>query len=102
MVYQRPEWGLPIMDEWIAHNYMWLRRVAILHQLTRKNDTNKDRLFRYCLNCAHEEEFFIRKAIGWALRDYARFNGKDVKEFVLRNKDVLSPLSVKEAMKHIS
>ena len=90
------------MDEWISHDNMWLRRVAILYQLMRKDDLDQDRLFRYCLSCAHEEEFFIRKAIGWALRDYARFNAKDVKEFVLKNKDILSALSFKEAMKHIS
>lgn len=102
MVHQRPEFGAPIMDEWISQDYMWLRRAAILHQLTHKQYTNKERLFQHCLSCKHEEDFFIRKAIGWALRDYAHSNAKDVKEFVLQNKATFSALSVKEAMKHIS
>ncbi len=56
--------------------------------------------FSYCLQCAHEKEFFIQKAIGWALRNYYRYNPKDVKEFVLANQEKLAKLSVKEALKH--
>lgn len=57
-------------------------------------------VFRYCLQAADEEEFFIRKAIGWALRQYYRIDPEAVREFVLKNKNKLSQLSVKEALKH--
>ena len=56
--------------------------------------------FRYCLKCCHEEEFFIRKAIGWALREYFRADPKSVKEFVKNNETKLSNLSKREALKH--
>ncbi len=49
---------------------------------------------------AHEKEFFIQKAIGWALRAYARINASGVKAFTKKHKDVLSKLSYKEAMRH--
>ncbi|WP_347987531.1 DNA alkylation repair protein [Methylomonas sp. AM2-LC] len=62
------------MDEWIAHNNFWSQRVAMLHQLGWRMHTNSDRLFSYAKLLAHEKEFFLRKAIGWALRDYARWN----------------------------
>ena len=89
------------MEEWIKHENMWLRRVAILHQLFYKDKTNQERLFQFCISCASEEEFFIRKAIGWALRQYGRTNPKDVKNFVEKNKESLSNLSIREALKHI-
>ena len=89
------------MDEWIEDDDMWLRRSAILHQLHFKEKTDEDRLFRYCLSRGHEEEFFIRKAIGWGLRQYARCSPEAVRKFVRENEEALSTLSVKEAMKHI-
>ncbi|XP_071080965.1 uncharacterized protein [Haliotis cracherodii] len=89
-----------IMDEWIQDEHLWLRRTAILHQLNYKQKTNQQLLFKYCLMCADEEDFFIRKAIGWALRNYFRTNATAVKTFVKSNKDKLSPLSKKEALKH--
>ena len=55
---------------------------------------------RYCEQCCSEEEFFIRKAIGWALRQYHRTNPKDVVAFVRANEHKLSTLSVREALKH--
>ena len=101
IVKTKPDWGLPLVDRWISHENIWLCRVALLHQLRYKTDTDEQRLFRYCLSRCHEEDFFIRKAIGWALRQYAYTDSKAVKEFVEKNKDKLSMLSVKEAMKHI-
>ncbi|XP_067680024.1 uncharacterized protein [Haliotis asinina] len=89
-----------IMDEWVQDENLWLRRTAILHQLNYKKKTNQELLFKYCLMCADDEDFFIRKAIGWALRNYFRINAAAVKTFVKSNKDKLSPLSQKEALKH--
>jgi 3-methyladenine DNA glycosylase AlkD len=78
---------------------MWLNRSAILFQLGYKQKTNADFLFSECLNHAHSKEFFIQKAIGWALREYAKSNAKTVKEFVENSN--LKPLSTKEALKNI-
>ncbi|HEY8026782.1 MAG TPA: DNA alkylation repair protein [Burkholderiaceae bacterium] len=89
------------MDHWIVEDGFWLRRVAILHQLAWKQDTEERRLFQYCLQCAPEQEFFIRKAIGWALRQYARTAPDAVRRFVDKNRSKLSGLSVREATKHL-
>ncbi|MFV8376181.1 DNA alkylation repair protein [Flavobacterium sp. LB1P71] len=78
---------------------MWLNRSAILFQLGYKQKTNADFLFSECLKQAHSKEFFIQKAIGWALREYAKTNPETVKNFVLNNN--LKPLSTKEALKNI-
>jgi 3-methyladenine DNA glycosylase AlkD len=89
------------MDTLIDAEDFWLRRVAILYQLAWKGETDEQRLFRYCLQCAGEKEFFIRKAIGWALRQYARTAPDAVSRFVNRNSGKLSSLSVREATKHL-
>ncbi len=89
------------MDEALASENFWERRVAILHQLAWRERTDTKRLFGYATACAHEKEFFIRKAVGWALRDYARHAPKEVRVFLREHKSVLSPLTVREAGKHI-
>jgi 3-methyladenine DNA glycosylase AlkD len=89
------------MDELIAHENLWMRRVAILHQLAWKDETDQARLFAYCLRCAGESEFFIRKALGWALRQHARVAPDAVRAFVHRHRARLSPLTVREALKHL-
>jgi 3-methyladenine DNA glycosylase AlkD len=89
-----------LTDEAIMHPNLWIRRVAILHQLGWKNETNTELLFHYILLTAHEKDFFIRKAIGWALRDYAKHNRQAVYEFADANKKILSGLSYREATKH--
>ncbi|HWW69497.1 MAG TPA: DNA alkylation repair protein [Duganella sp.] len=88
------------MDQAIGHENMWVRRVAILHQLGWRDKTNQTLLFSYSLQRAHEKEFFIQKAIGWALRDYARHNPRAVREFTSEERARLSPLSYREANKH--
>lgn len=89
------------MDALIQDEDFWLRRIALLHQLGWKGKTDEKRLFRYCLQQAGEKEFFIRKAIGWALRDYARHAPAAVAGFLVHNGAVLSPLSRREAGKHL-
>lgn len=97
---ERKQFGEPVMKKWINADNMWMRRVAILHQLGMKHRTDEQLLYAFCLARSHEAEFFIRKAIGWALREYAKSNKEGVKLFVSKNKDRLSPLSKREALKH--
>ncbi len=78
----------------------WLNRAAILFQLSYKEKTNAELLFSECIKHSHSKEFFIQKAIGWALRDYGRFHPEAVKKFVKEH--ALKPLSQKEALKNIS
>lgn len=89
----------PILDQWIDDEDYWIRRTAILSQCRHKEKTNKEQLFRHCLKRVHEKEFFIRKAIGWALREYSYANPKAVKAFLLKNKSKLSGLSLREGAK---
>ena len=89
------------LDEWIAGDELWLARTAILHQLGFKADTDVDRLFRYSLVWASCPDFFARKAIGWALRQYAYTDPDAIRAFVAEHADVLSPLTVREASKHL-
>jgi 3-methyladenine DNA glycosylase AlkD len=89
------------MDAWATGDDMWLIRAAILHQLRYKGSTDVDRLFRYCTGQAGHSDFFIRKAIGWALREYAKTDPDAVRRFVRANEARLSPLSVREALKNL-
>ena len=89
------------MDLYATHANFWLRRVALLYQLGYREQTDQTRLWRYCLESAQEPEFFLRKAIGWALREYAKTRPDAVLEFVEVLRDVLSSLSVREALKHL-
>lgn len=88
------------MERYTTHKNKWCRRVAIIDQLKYKTQTDKKFLFETCLINANEPDFFIRKAIGWALREYAKTNPKDVYAFVKANENILSKLSVTEALKH--
>jgi 3-methyladenine DNA glycosylase AlkD len=89
-----------IMDGWIDGE-RWVARTAILHQLSFKHDTDEQRLFDYCRRRAGDTDFFIRKAIGWAMRQYARVAPDDVRAFVEAHDSVLSSLSKREALKHL-
>ena len=89
------------LDRWVDDPDMWLRRAAIICQVGAKERTDAHRLFRYCAAQAHEDEFFIRKAIGWALREYAKTDPGAVAAFVAEHRARLSPLSYREATKHI-
>lgn len=79
---------------------IWLVRMAILHQNGWKAKTNHELLFSLALQHSASEEFFIRKAIGWALRDYAKFAPELVYAFVDENRDKFSGLTYREATKH--
>jgi 3-methyladenine DNA glycosylase AlkD len=90
-----------VMDDWAQSEHMWVARTAILHQLRYKAQTDADRLFRYCLDRADEQDFFYRKAIGWALREYSKTDADAVRKFCAQHQDRLSPLSLREARKHL-
>jgi 3-methyladenine DNA glycosylase AlkD len=91
----------PQIESWIASDDLWLRRVAIICQVGTKHLTDRALLSDAILAAAHEREFFLRKAIGWGLRDYARIDPGWVRKFVAEHADVLSPLSRREALKHL-
>ncbi len=94
-----PEKVFPISQKWIFSENMWLQRTAILFQLTYKKNTNETLLYEYIGHCAESKEFFIQKAIGWALRQYARTAPQSVRQFV--ESYPLKPLSRREALKHL-
>ncbi|MFN2485382.1 MAG: DNA alkylation repair protein, partial [Acidimicrobiia bacterium] len=86
---------------WIEHPDMWLRRTAILSQLGHKEKADWPMLADFSLRRAHEKEFFIRKAIGWALREYARIEPDLVRAFANEHREEVSGLSYREATKHL-
>lgn len=90
-----------IMDQWIEDRNVWIRRSAIICQSKHREQTDHQRLFAYCLARADEKDFFIRKAIGWALREYAYSEPNRVRLFLKRHKSQLSGLSFREAAKHL-
>ena len=97
---QRGGDGHAHMDGALRHADFWLRRIAMLHQLGWRADTDAGWLFEAALALAHEDEFFIRKAIGWALRDYARHAPAEVLAFATQHRQQLSALTRREALKH--
>lgn len=86
--------------EWRRSKNMWLRRTTILFQLGYKKETDFELLCEIIYENLGSDEFFINKAIGWALRQYAYTDPKAVKKFVKATSE-LHPLSRREAMKHL-
>lgn len=89
------------MDLWVESEHIWIARTAILHQLLFTDRTDTNRLFTYCEMRMADTEFFVRKAIGWALRHYARTDPDAVRSFVGRHEGSLSGLSKREALKNL-
>jgi 3-methyladenine DNA glycosylase AlkD len=96
---QFPKETYNVIERFSNANNMWLNRSAIIFQLSYKEKTNFDLLKSECEKHKESKEFFIQKAIGWALRDYSRFNPNGVTEYV--NSTNLKPLSKKEALRNI-
>ncbi|NHZ87315.1 MAG: DNA alkylation repair protein [Planctomycetia bacterium] len=88
--------------EWSADENFWVRRASILAHLKHKEKTNINLLSQTILKLAHEKEFFIRKAIGWVLRQYSYADSDWVLQFVKNHEDELSGLSKREALKAIN
>ena len=91
----------PTIRRWITDVDMWLRRTGIICQLGFGAATDVGLLEDACTSNQGDREFFIRKAIGWALRDYARTDPDWVRTFVDDQRSEMAPLSVREAMKHL-
>ncbi|MFZ6732179.1 DNA alkylation repair protein [Undibacterium sp. Ji42W] len=89
------------MDKALGHPDFWVRRIALLHQLGWREQTDVNRLFAYALALADEKEFFIRKAIGWALRDYAWHDPAAIRDFLQENQGRFSGLTYREAAKNL-
>ena len=100
LVYDKPELG-EIILQWSLSDNIWLRRVAIDHQLLRKEKTDVQLMEKFLLNNLDQTEFFINKAIGWALRDYSKTNPDWVESFIEKNKERMAELSIKEASKYL-
>ena len=87
--------------KWSIDDNIWLRRVAIDHQLLQKDKTDTILLEKILVNNLNQNEFFINKAIGWALRDYSKTNPEWVKNFIEKYKKNMAQLSIREASKYI-
>lgn len=96
-----PEQVTPIVRGWITEPSPWLRRSAIICQVGAKQATDTDLLLAAIEPHLDDRDFFLRKAIGWALRDYARSDPDWVRGQVARLGGRLSPLSRREATKHL-
>ncbi len=88
-----------VADKWNRSDNFWLQRSSIMFQKKYKKETDTALLSKYILNHTQSNEFFIQKAIGWALREYSKTDPAWVKKFVKENK--LAPLSEREALKRI-
>lgn len=88
----------PEMDRWLLDDDLWLRRSALLHQLRWKERADVDWIEHACLRLAPETDFFIRKAIGWALREVSKQDEQRVRRFVVEHDAALSGLSKREAL----
>ncbi len=90
-----------IILAWSRDEDIWLRRLAIDHQLMRKEETDTELLEKILVNNLGQTEFFINKAIGWALRDYSKTNPDWVKDFIERYQVEMAALSIREGSKYL-
>lgn len=90
-----------LMLEWSEDEDFWVRRLAINHQLGRKEKTKTALLEEIITNNFGSDEFFINKAIGWSLRDYSKVNPEWVRVFINKYSDEMSNLSIREASKYL-
>ncbi|CAN5150855.1 hypothetical protein BH23BAC3_BH23BAC3_28500 [soil metagenome] len=86
-----------VVERWAASGDLWLQRTTLIFQLGYKDKTDADMLFDQVRRFKGHEDFFIRKAIGWALREYSKTAPQAVRTFI--DKTDLSPLSLREGLK---
>ncbi len=91
-----------LMLAWSQEENIWVQRIAILYQLRFKEKTNTTQLVQILLNCVGTNEFFINKAIGWALREYSKTNPDWVRDFLEKYREQMANLSIREASKYLS
>lgn len=90
-----------LMLSWSTDQDFWVRRVAIDHQLGRRERTNTNLLEKILVNNLGSQEFFINKAIGWSLREYSKTNSEWVRNFIKTYEDKMDKLSIREASKYL-
>ena len=95
-----PEVVSGTIDGWAISENLWLRRAALLFQLKYKGKTNEEVLYHYIKQNADSKEFFIQKAIGWALREFSKTNPASVKTFIEGTR--LAALSIREGSKYLA
>lgn len=100
LLLRHPQLQEPATRQWLASGNQWLQRMSLIFQLGYKKNTNLDLLYYNILSLANSKAFFIQKAIGWILREYARTDAAEVRRFVAATQ--LPALSRREAMKHLS
>ncbi len=98
---KNPLFILPLTNRWNLSDNKWLVRSSILFQLKYRNETDFELLKKYILRHKKSTAFFIQKAAGWSLRQYAKYNPTIVKSFILENETDLPRLTVREGMKHL-
>ena len=91
-----------MMRGWAGDKNIWRRRAALLCQLGFKEDTDLALLYDCVGNCMGHREFFVQKAMGWALHDYARTDPGEVRRYVVANRSCLSRLTRREALKNLA
>jgi 3-methyladenine DNA glycosylase AlkD len=92
---------VPLMWQWLESGDRWLVRAAIQHQRGRAEGTDLDRLLAMCDRCAADREFFVAKAVGWALRDVTAWDPAAVRRFVDDHPD-LSTVARREAARGLA
>ena len=91
----------PTVRAWATDDDRWLRRTAVIAQVGARERTDLDLLSHAIESNFDDRDFFLRKAIGWALRQYARTDPDWVRAFVAAHDDRISGLSRREALKHL-
>ena len=91
----------PVVRDWSTDDHLWKRRTSIICQVGAKAATDLDLLYACIAPNLADRDFFIRKAIGWALREYAKTDPEEVVRYVAAHHDRLSGLSRREALKHV-
>ncbi|MCL2529626.1 MAG: DNA alkylation repair protein [Coriobacteriia bacterium] len=91
-----------LMIAWSLDDNLWIRRIAINHQLQHKDKTDTALFEQILVNNFGQNEFFINKAIGWSLREYSKTDAPWVSDFLARYEGQLAPLSVREASKYLN
>jgi 3-methyladenine DNA glycosylase AlkD len=94
-----PETVEETVRSWAYGSHLWLKRTSIIYQLRYKQNTREDILYEFISQNAGSREFFIQKAIGWALRQYSKTNPESVRSFI--SSSPLAPLSIREGSKYL-
>ena len=93
--------GRELILKWARDENMWVRRLAIDHQLQRKEGTDVELLSSIIEANLGSGEFFIDKAVGWALRDYSKTDPEWVRAFIAEHRQGMAALAVREASKYL-